>query len=115
MNNTAEEPPSRNTIRISEVLVDLQTRGFSYLFKLKDEYISCEDYNIAFEEFDILEAHSFETASAGACYVLYAIKCDKYNIKGVLINQSGIYANVFSNVCISKILNNEETRLNIIA
>ena len=115
MNNAIEKSQSTGLIRIGEVLADLQNRGFSYLFKLKDESICCKDYNITFEEFDILEAHSIDAASEEAYFVLYAIKCDKYNIKGVIVNQFETYSNGFSDICINKILNNKEIRLNIIA
>jgi len=115
MNNTIEKSEETNLVRMSEVLADLQKRGFSYLFELKDDCISCKDFRIAFEEFDILEVHSMENTPGRERYDLYAVKCDKFNIKGVIVNQFGTYSNGFSNICISKILNNTETRLNIIA
>ena len=115
MNNRIKRSETTNLIRMSEVLADLQKRGFSYLFELKDDCISCEDYSIAFEEFDILEVHSMENISGRERYDLYAVKSDKFNIKGVIVKQFGTYSDGFSNICISKILNNTETRLNIIA
>ena len=109
MNNTIEKPLIRNSNGINDVLTDLQARNFFYLFKLKDGCISCKDYSIAFEEFDILEVHRLVT-SAVENYILYAIKCDKFNIKGVIINSFGIYANNFLNKCISKLLNYEQLK-----
>jgi hypothetical protein len=105
MNNTIEKPLIPNLNGINDVLTDLQTRGFFYLFKLKDEYISYKDYNIAFEEFDILEVHTLETLPAAGKYFLFAIKCDKFNIKGIVITSLDTYANNFFNNCISKLLN----------
>jgi hypothetical protein len=95
---------------MSKALSDLQKRGFSYTFRLKDDRISCNDYQLSFGEFDILEIHRFENADPGEYPVLYAIKCDKYNIKGVIVNVDGIYADVFSRICIGKILHNKEFR-----
>jgi len=95
---------------MSKVLSDLQKRGFSYIFELKDDGIYCKDYKIRFMEFDIMEIHRFENADPGEYPVLYAIKCDKYNIKGVILNAVGIYADMFSKICIDKILSNEEFR-----
>ncbi len=107
MNNTIQKP-LRNLNGINNVLTDLQTRGFFCLFILKDEYISYKDYNIAFEEFDILEVHTLETLPAAKKCFLYAIKSDKFNIKGIVINSLDTYANNFFNNCISKLLNYEQ-------
>lgn len=95
---------------MNEALSDLQRRGFSYTFRLKDDCIYCNDYQLRFKDFDIMEIHRFENAAPGEYPVLYAIKCDKYNIKGVIVNALGTYADVFSGICIDKILNNEEFR-----
>ena len=92
------------------ILNDLKKRGFFYLFSVNDECIYGEGWNIGFEEFDILEVHSMETASSDGNCILYAIKCDKLNIKGVVINRPGIYANNFFNKCISKLLNYEQLK-----
>ena len=92
------------------ILNDLQKRGFLYLFRVDDECIYGEGWNIGFEEFDILEVHSMETTSSDGNCILYAIKCDKLNIKGVVINQPDIYANNFFNKCISKLLNYEQLK-----
>jgi hypothetical protein len=119
MNNTVKKLQVFNEREIKysqdsitgKVLIDLQKRGFSYFFKIGDERIWCEDYNIRFEEFDILEVHSMETTSTEENCILYAIKCDKFNLKGILINQPGIYANVLSGICVTKILNTEKVKL----
>ncbi len=113
MNSKTETSPVQNLNAINEVLTDLQNRGFTYLFKLKDACISCKDYNIAFNEFDILEVHSVKTSS-GKNYVLYAIKCDNYDIKGVIINHYETYSHSFTSVCMNKILNNTEIKLHTI-
>jgi hypothetical protein len=57
-----------------------------------------------------MEIHRFENAGPGEYPVLYAIKCKKYNIKGVIVTGFGIYADVFSGICIDKIIHNEEFR-----
>jgi hypothetical protein len=45
-------------------------RGFFHLFKLKDQCISYKDYNITFEEFDILEVHTLEILPVFAVGIL---------------------------------------------
>lgn len=119
MNNTTEKSSIFNEECINhvfnaditnEVFFDLQKRGFNYLFKLKEECISCKDYNIGFEEFDIIEVHTIKTASPGKHHVIYVIKCNRYNIQGIIVTPFENYANTFLNVCLNKILNNEKLR-----
>ena len=95
---------------INHILTDLQTRNFLYLFKLKDERIICKNYSIGFEEFDILEVHRIKALSAAESYIIYGIKCDQFNIKGVMIDSFDIYANTFFNRCKTKIFNYEQFR-----
>lgn len=99
-----------NADNINHVLFGLQKRGFSHIFKLKDECVSSKEYNLNIEELDILEIHRFENAAYELHSVLYVIKCDKYNIKGVIVNHIGNYADIFSGIAIAKILSNEELR-----
>lgn len=110
MNYTIEKPLIRNFNGINHVVTDLQTRGFFYLFKLRGECISYKNYSMAFEEFDILEVHSIKTSSSAENYVLYGIKSDKFNIKGIVINSFDTYANNFFINCIHKIVNYEQVR-----
>ena len=96
---------------MSGVLFDLKKRGFSYTFKLKDDCIYCNEYELQFAEFDILEIHCFENVDPGEYPVLYAIDCKNHNIKGVIVKAPGIYTDdVFSRICIDKILNNDQFR-----
>jgi hypothetical protein len=93
---------------INHILTDLQTRNFLYLLKLKDERVICKNYNIGFEEFDILEFHRKKTLSAAESYIIYGINFDQFNINGVIINSFDIYVNNFFNKCKTKILNYEQ-------
>ena len=95
---------------MNPALSDLRRRGFSFTFRLKDDCVYCHDYELGFEDFDILEIHRFENPAPDEYPALYAIKCDKYNIKGVIVNVPNIYSDVFSDVCIGKILNTDDFR-----
>jgi hypothetical protein len=97
-----------NNPDINKTFSDLQGRGFSCWFKLKDECVSWEDYNIGFEELEVAEFHRFEIEAVGAYNTLYAITCNKYSLKGVIITASETYANAFSNVFIGKIIEYKE-------
>jgi len=116
MNEIIKSPHAFNLIyshksTTGKILIDLQKRGFLYLFRVDDACIYFEGWNIGFEEFDILEVHSIETTPLDRNCILYAIECDRLNIKGVVINQPGNYANVFSSICIAKIVNTERIKL----
>lgn len=119
MNNTKEKPKAFDEKNINhvfdsgitnDVLFDLQQRGFNYLFKLQEKCIYCKGYNIGFDEFDIVEVHSLETKIAAEYHVVYAIDCNKYDIKGIIINPFENYANPFLNICLNKILHNKKIR-----
>src|SRR5450432_2443653 len=99
-----------NSDNITLVLSGLQKRGFSHIFKLEDECVCSKEYNLNIEELDILEIHRFENAAYELRSVLYVIKCDKYNIKGVIVNPTGNYADIFSDISIDKILSNQELK-----
>ena len=91
---------------MNEVISELRSRGYSYQFKVRDKSIYCEDYNISFKELDITEVYNFEMGDSDTYNTLYAVKCTRYNISGVIISLSDMYANSFSKVVIQKIANN---------
>lgn len=97
-------------IIMNKILSTLQQRGFYHVFSTGDGSICSKDYNIGFDEFDILEIHSMEITSSGQRCTIYAIECDKFNLKGVIINITGTYANAFPVNSISKVLENENLR-----
>ena len=101
-----------NSDNINQVLFGLQERGFSHIFKLKEERVCSNEYNLNIEELDILEIHRFENAAYELHSVLYAIKCDKFGIKGVIVNTIGNYADIFSGLSIGKLISNQQLKYN---
>ena len=95
----------KNYDTVSEALTDLQRRGFTYNFNLKREYIECKGYDIQIlpEEFEITEAYRFEGETDPADEsVVYAIESKKHQVRGVLVNAYGAYADGVSGALAAK-------------
>lgn len=96
----------KNYDTLSEAVNDLVSRGYVYNFNLKNDCIKCveNEINIHPEDFNIDEVHRFEgNTDPGDENVLFAISSDKYNIKGLLVNAFGMYADSFSSDLMSKL------------
>lgn len=79
-----------------EALNDLNKKGFTNNFIIEDDSIICIENNMKLDpkDFEIIEDHNFHgmyDLDDGA--VAYAIKSDKLNIKGVLVDAIGAHAN----------------------
>ena len=96
----------KNYDTLSEAVNDLVSRGYVYNFNLKNDCITCveNEINIHPEDFNIDEVHRFEgNTDPGDENVLFAISSDKNNIKGLLVNAFGMYADSFSSEIMSKL------------
>ena len=74
---------------------DLKKRGFTYDLSVQENKVFCPVKQCGFdpEDFEIVEFYRFEGISDPEDNsIVYAIKSDKDNIKGVLINAYGVYA-----------------------
>lgn len=77
-----------------EALKDLQRRGYTYDFNLKNHCVACTSLKIEMqpEYFNVDEVHRFEgMSSTDDNSILYAIS-SKDGIKGTLVDAYGIYA-----------------------
>ncbi len=77
-----------------EALKDLQRRGYTYDFNLKNHCVACASLKIEMqpEYFNVDEVHRFEgMSSTDDNSILYAIS-SKDGIKGTLVDAYGIYA-----------------------
>ncbi|MBK0378942.1 phosphoribosylpyrophosphate synthetase [Mucilaginibacter segetis] len=75
---------------------DLNKRGYTANLSLEGDTIDDKDQDIHMNEddFEIDEFYRFEGQSDPAdMSIVYAISSEKYNLKGVLINAFGTYAN----------------------
>src|SRR6185436_13816016 len=93
-------------VTLSEAISDLTQRGYTFNFNIKTDCIECVENNINLQpdEFEINEIHRFqEMSDVGDENILYAISSDKYNMKGLLVNAFGIYADTASAELIAKL------------
>lgn len=97
-----------------EAVNDLKKRGFTYDFTERKEKLYCEEKNCDFDpnEFEIVEFYRFEGVSDPEdSSIVYAIKSDKNNIKGYLVNAFGAYSDTASSQIVSKIKMAKESYL----
>lgn len=88
-----------------DALNDLQKKGFTYDFNLRQDCIYCSSEQQSFQphEFEIREVHRFEEMSdPSENAVVYAIESPGHGIKGTLVNAYGIYSDSFSGELIEK-------------
>src|SRR6185436_5472771 len=91
---------------LSQAINDFKQRGYTFNFNLKNECIECVENSINLypEEFEIDEIHRFqEMSDVGDENILYDISSGKYNLKGLLVNAFGIYADTASSELIAKL------------
>lgn len=91
---------------LSGALADLEQRGYEYDFNLTDDSIECKalDLKLMPEEFEIDEFYRFEgMTDPGDSSVVYAISSVVGNLKGVLVDAYGAYAENISAELIDKL------------
>lgn len=95
-----------NMKTMSEVMNILKERGYTANLKIKSDSIICVDSKkcMKVNEFEIDKSYRFEGDSdADYQSILYAISSDNHNIKGLLVNGYGIYADDIANELIDKL------------
>ena len=91
---------------LSQAISDLAKRGYTFNFNIKNDCIECVENSINLhpDDFRIDEVHRFqEMSDVDNESILYAISSDKYNLKGLLVNAFGIYADTASAELIAKL------------
>ncbi|MDZ4668379.1 MAG: hemerythrin domain-containing protein [bacterium] len=94
---------------VSEAISDLAKRGYTYDFSLADgeDCIICHKHEISLspDDFIIDEVHRFEgQTDPGDEMILYAIASNKLNIKGIVLNAFGMYAESLTAALIEKLV-----------
>jgi len=80
---------------LTAAVADLEQRGYEYDFVLAQDCIECKslDLQLMPEEFEIDEFYRFEGMTDPAdSAVIYAISSPVGNLKGVMIDAYGVYA-----------------------
>ncbi|WP_207428711.1 phosphoribosylpyrophosphate synthetase [Pedobacter sp. SYSU D00535] len=91
---------------VVEALAGLKERGFTLDFNLANGVLHNSDQNIALspDDFSICEIHRFEGMSDPADnMIVYAIKSDKYNLKGSFVNGYNAYSDDVSEELLKKL------------
>ena len=91
---------------LSEAIADLQTKGYTYDLNLKQDCVECKALNqkMLADEFEIDQAYRFEgDTSPDNSSILYAISSEKFNLKGLLVDAYGIYADPLNEELIQKL------------
>jgi hypothetical protein len=89
-----------------EATNDLMKRGYTENLSLEGDTVDDKEKNIhmAADDFEIDEFYRFEGASnPDDNSIVYAVSSPKYNLKGVLVNAFGTYANTSSSAIEAKL------------
>ena len=91
---------------LSVAVNDLTKKGYTHNFNIKEDCIECSTLKLKLkpEEFKIDEKHRFEEMSdVDSESVLYAISSKNGEIKGLLVNAYGTYADSASFELVQKL------------
>jgi hypothetical protein len=91
---------------LSEAIEDLKSKGYTTDFNLKQKGIECKEIEhiMSPAEFEIDQMFRFEgMSSAGDNSVLYAISSEKNDLKGLLVDAYGAYADTLAMEMIQKL------------
>lgn len=91
---------------LSVAVNDLTKKGYTHNFNIKEDCIECSTLKLKLkpEEFEIDEKHRFEEMSdLDSESVLYAISSKNGDVKGLLVNAYGTYADTASFELIQKL------------
>jgi hypothetical protein len=89
-----------------EVLAALRAEGYVEDFNLKEDCLECRagEFRVFHDEFHVDKFFRFEGDSDPAdASILYAISSEKHNLKGVLVNAYGMYADPVTNEMMDKL------------
>lgn len=91
---------------VLEAINDLKKRGFTFDFTMNKDKLYCSEKQCNFnpDEFEIVEFYRFEGMSDPEdSAIVYAIKSEKNNIRGFLVNAFGSYSDTVASQLLSKI------------
>jgi hypothetical protein len=95
---------------VVEATNDLMNRGYNANLSLEGDTIDDKDKDIHMtaDDFEIDEFYRFEGPSNPSdMSIVYAVTSTKYNLKGILINAYGTYANNSSSAIEAKLHHNQ--------
>lgn len=91
---------------LSEAINDLTKKGYTFNFNIQDDCIICAENNSQLDpdEFEIDQVFRFqEMSDVDNESILYAISSTHFDLKGLLVNAYGMYANSASAKMVKKL------------
>lgn len=91
---------------LSEAIEDLKKKGYTEDFNLKKDCIECErlDKEMSPQEFEVDQMFRFEgMTDPGDSSVLYAISSSTHDLKGLLVDAYGAYADPMTMEMVQKL------------
>ena len=98
---------------LSEAVNDLIKMGYTQNFNIESDCISCLENEIKIhpEDFEIDQVFRFEgDTDPGDENILYAISSIRFQLKGLLVNAYGIYADSYSTQLAAKLTNHKSIK-----
>ncbi|MCC8410204.1 phosphoribosylpyrophosphate synthetase [Mucilaginibacter sp. UR6-1] len=89
---------------------DLLKRGYTANLSMDEDSVNDKERGLEMlpDEFEIDEFYRFEGPSSPSdTSIVYAISSEKYNLKGVLVNAYGVYADNASGALLAKLHHNQ--------
>lgn len=102
--NTADQHKELGTV--TEAITWLNNKGYTYDFNLDEDGLIYDggQKHLSPEEFAIDEVFRFEgMTDPGDESIVYAISSDTHQVKGVLVNAFGPYADAISSAMVKKL------------
>ncbi len=91
---------------LSEAITDLQGRGYTEDLNLNSDCIECKalDYKLYADQFGVDEMYRFEgDSNPDDSSILFAISAPSFNLKGLLVDAYGAYADPLNIEMIQKL------------
>lgn len=91
---------------LSAAINGLIKRGYTFNFNLRNDCLECVENQLKLhpEDFEIDEVYRFEgMTDPGDSSILYAISSDTHDLKGLLVNAYGLYADTYSAELVAKL------------
>lgn len=91
---------------LSTAILDLQKRGYTEDFNLKNDCIECKilNYSMNTDQFEVDEMYRFEgDSNPDDSSILFAISSETFKLKGLLVDAYGAYATPLNTEMIQKL------------
>lgn len=96
-----------NYDNLIEAIAGLKKQGYTEDFNLMADCIqpTCRNIKLFHTDFEIDKSFTFEGdgSSADDTSIIYAVSSEKFNVKGTMVNASGIYSDAITDEMLRKL------------